>query len=301
LSQTGKLPVIGFLGANNPSIQSQWTTAFVQRLHELGWIEGRTIAIEYRWAEGHIDRSPQIFAEFVRLKVDVIVTHGNSNVVAAKQTTSVIPIVSAAVADPVGANLVISLARPGGNVTGLSSETSDLAGKRVELLRAIIPSIGRLAILANVENPAEISEVQMAARALGLTVAILGVRTAEDIASAIAGLNGRTEAIYVQSDPLFNFNRVKINALAQSARLPTVAGFRLFAEAGGLLSYGANHPDLFRRAAEYVDKILRGTKVGELPVEQPTRFDLVVNLKTAKTLGVNVPPTLLAVADEVIE
>jgi putative ABC transport system substrate-binding protein len=300
-AQTGKLPTIGFLGANNPSIQSQWTAAFVQRLRELGWIEGRTVGIEYRWAEGHFDRSPQIFAEFVRLKVDVIVTHGTANVVAAKQATSVIPIVFAAVSDPVGTNLVVSLGRPGSNATGLSNEAPDLAGKRLELLREIIPGIGRLAILANVGNPAEVSDVQTAARALGLTVVILGVRTGEDIAAGIAGLNGRVDAIYVQSDPLFNFNRVQINALAQSVQLPTVAGFRQFAEAGGLISYGPNFPDLFRRAAEYVDKILRGTKADELPVEQPTKFDLVFNLKTAKALGFTIPPILLARADEVIE
>jgi putative ABC transport system substrate-binding protein len=300
-AQTGKLPTIGFLGANNPSIQSQWTAAFVQRLRELGWVEGRTVAIEYRWAEGHFDRSPQIFAEFVRLKVDVIVTHGTANVVAAKQTTSVIPIVFAAVSDPVGTNLVVSLGHPGGNATGLSNEASDLAGKRLELLREIIPGIGRLAILANVGNPAEVSDVQAAARALGLTVAILGVRTGEDIAVGITGLNGRADAVYVQSDPLFNFNRVEINTLAQSVRLPTVSGFRQFTEAGGLMSYGPNFPDLFRRAAEYVDKILRGTKAGELPVEQPTKFDLVFNLKAAKALGFTIPPILLARADEVIE
>jgi putative ABC transport system substrate-binding protein len=245
--QPVKLATSGFLGANNPSIQSQWTAAFVQRLRELGWVEGRTVAIEYRWADGHFDRSPQIFAEFVRLKVDVIVTHGTANVVAAKQATSVIPIVFAAVSDPVGTNLVVSLGRPGGNVTGLSNEAPDLAGKRLELLREIIPGIGRLAILANVGNPAEVSDVQTAARALGLTVVILGVRTGEYIAAGFAGLNGRVDAIYVQSDPLFNFNRVQINALAQSVQLPTVAGFRQFAEAGGLISYGPNFPDLFRR------------------------------------------------------
>jgi putative tryptophan/tyrosine transport system substrate-binding protein len=300
-AQTGKLPTIGFLGANNPSIQSQWTAAFVQRLHELSWVEGRTVAIEYRWAEGHFDRSPQMLADFVRLKVDVIVTHGTANVVAAKQTTFVIPIVFAAVSDPVGTNLVVSLGRPGGNITGLSNEAPDLAGKRLELLREIIPAIGRLVVLANVDNPAEVSDVQTAARALDLTITILGVRTSEDIAAGIAGLNGRADAIYVQSDPLFNFNRVQINALAQSARLPTVAGFRQFAEAGGLISYGPNFPDLFRRAAEYVDKILRGTKAGELPVEQPTKFDLVFNLTTAKALGFTIPPILLARADEVIE
>jgi putative ABC transport system substrate-binding protein len=235
------------------------------------------------------------------LKVDVIVTHGTANVVAAKNTTSVIPIVFAAVSDPVGTNLVVSLGRPGSNVTGLSNEASDLAGKRLELLREIIPGVGRLAILANVGNPAEVSDVQTAARALGLKVAILGVRTGEDIAAGITGLNGRADAIYVQSDPFFNFNRVQINALAQSVRLPTVSGFRQFTEAGGLMSYGPNFPDLFRRAAEYVDKILRGTKAGELPVEQPTKFDLVFDLKTAKALGFTIPPILLARAAELIE
>jgi len=302
--QAGKLPIIGFLGANTPSVQSQWTAAFVQRLRELGWIEGRNVAIEYRWAEGRFDRSPEIIAEFIRLKVDVIVTHGTANVVAAKQATSVIPIVFATLPDPVGDKVVASLARPGGNVTGLSNQAPDLAGKRLELLREVIPGLRRLAILANAGTPTalpEIGDVQAAAHTLGLEVAILEIRRAEDIAPAIEALKGHAEAIYVQSATIFNFNRIRVNTLALSARLPTVTGFRPFIDAGGLMSYGPNFPDLFRRAAEYVDKILRGAKPGEIPVEQPTKFELVINLKTAQALGLTVPATILFRADEVIE
>ena len=302
--QPGKLPIIGFLGANTPSVQSHWIAAFVQRLRELGWIEGRNVAIEYRWAETRFERSPEIIAEFVRLKVDVIVTHATANILAAKQGTSVIPIVFAAVADPVSIGVVDSLARPGRNVTGLSNQFTDAAGKRVELMREVVPGLRRLAILANVgiaNAVLEIGEVQAAARTLGLEVATFEIGRAEDIAPAFAALKGRAEAVYVFGEPLVNTNRTRISALALDARLPTVAGFRELVDAGGLISYGTNLPDLFRRAADYVDKILRGAKPGDLPVEQPTKFDLVINLKTAKALGLEVPPTLLARADEVIE
>ena len=302
--QAGKLPTIGFLGANTPAVQSQWTAAFVQRLRELGWIEGRTVAIEYRWAEGRVDRAPEIIAEFVRLKVDVIVTHATANILAAKQATSVIPIVFAAVADPVGSGLVASLARPGGNVTGLSNQSTDLAGKRLELLREVVPGLRRLAILANVgiaNTALEIGEVQAAARTLGLEVATFEIRRAEDIAPAFEALKGRADALYVFAEPLVNTNRVRINTLALGARLPTMYGFREFVEAGGLMSYGPNFPDLFRRAGDYVDKILRGTKPADIPVEQPVRFDLVVNLITAKALGLTIPETFLVRANEVIE
>ena len=302
--QPAKLPTIGFLGGNTPEVQIQWTGAFVQRLRELGWIEGRNVVIEYRWAEGRFDRPPEIIEEFVRLKVNVIVTHATANVVAAKQTTSVVPIVFAAVADPVGNNLVASLARPGGNVTGLSNQIANGAGKRLGLLREVVPGLRRLAIMANGSAPnalLEVDEVQTAARTLGLEVATSDIRRAEDIAPAIEALKGRAEALYVQADPLFNTNRVRINDLALSARLPTVSGFREFIDAGGLMSYGANLPELFRRAADFVDKILRGAKPGDLPVEQPTKFDLVVNLTTAKALGLTVPSSLLARADAVIE
>jgi putative tryptophan/tyrosine transport system substrate-binding protein len=302
--QAGKLRMIGFLGAHTPSVQSQWTEPFVHRLRELGWMEDRNIRIEYRWAEGRFDQSPRLADELVRLKVDVIVTHATANVLAAKQATSSIPIVFAAVADPVGNKLVASLAQPGANVTGLSNEAPDISGKRLELLREITPRLRRVAMLANVATPnavLEIREVNAAAPTLDLEVILSEIRKADDIGPAIEALKDRAEALYVQSDPLFNSNRVKVSTLAISARLPTVAGFSLFVEAGGLMSYGPNFPDLFRRAADFVDKILRGAKPDALPVEQPTKFDLILNLTTAKVLGIEVPPTLLARADEVLE
>jgi putative ABC transport system substrate-binding protein len=302
--QPAKLPTIGFLGANTSSVQSQWTAAFVQRLRELGWIEGRTVAIEYRWAEGRSERAAEIAAEFVRLKVDVIVTSGTATVVAVKQATSVIPIVFASVGDPVGTGLIASLARPGGNITGLSNQTNDLGSKRLELLREVVPDLRRLAIMANAGNPAavlEMADVQTAARTLGLEVATFEIWRAEDIASAFQALKDYADVLYVVFEPLVNTNRVRINTLALGARLPTVSGFREFVDAGGLMSYGANLPDLFRHAGEYVDKILRGAKLGDLPVEQPTRYELVINLKTAKALGLEVPPILLTRADEMVE
>jgi putative ABC transport system substrate-binding protein len=302
--QPAKLPTIGFLSATTLSAQRQWIDAFVQRLSQLGWIEGRTIAIEYRWAEGRFERSPALIAELVRLKVDLIVTHATANVIAAKQATSVIPIVFAAVADPVGNNLVASLARPGGNVTGLSNQGPDLAGKRLELLRKVLPGLRRLGILANISAAnalLEIDEVEAAARTLGLAVMSPQIRRAEDIAPAIESLKSSVEALYVQSDPLFNNNRVLVYALALDAHLPTITGVREYVEAGGLMSYGPNLSDQFRRTADFVDKILRGTKPADIPVEQPTRFDLVINLKIAKALGLTIPETLLATADEVIQ
>jgi putative tryptophan/tyrosine transport system substrate-binding protein len=276
----------------------------VQRLRELGWIEGRTVAIEYRWAEGRSERFAETAAEFIRLKVDVIVTAGTAPVIAAKQATSVIPIVFATAGDPVGNKLVASLAQPGGNVTGLSNQSTDLASKRIELLREVVPSLGRLAIMINVGNPAnvlEMGEVQAAGRTLGLEVTTVEIRRAEDIPPAFKALTGRTEALYVVIDPLLNTNRIRINTLALGARLPTMHGIRDYVEAGGLMSYGPNLPDQFRRAADYVDKILRGTKPGDIPIEQPTKYDLVVNLITAQSLGLTIPPMLLARADEVIE
>jgi putative ABC transport system substrate-binding protein len=301
--QPGKLPTIGFLGTSTPAAWSQWTAAFVRRLSELGWIEGRTVAIEYRWAESRGERFTEIAAEFARLKVDVIVTAG-LGVTAAKQATSVIPIVFALANNPVGSGLVASLARPGGNVTGLSVQGTDIAGKRIELLREVTPKLGRLAIMANMDFPdavLEMGEVQAMAKTLGLELAILEIRRAEDIAPVFEGLKSRADALFVCGDPLVIAHRVRINSLALGARLPTMYNYREFVEAGGLMSYGSNVPDLFRRSADYVDKILRGTKPGDIPVEQPTRFDLVINLTTAKALGLEVPPTLLARADEVIE
>jgi putative ABC transport system substrate-binding protein len=295
---------IGFLGAATPSVASQWVAAFVQRLRELGWIENQNLAIEYRWADGRSERFAEIANEFVRIKVDVIMTWSGGPVIAAKQATTVIPIVFASQTDPVGTGLVASLSRPGGNVTGLSVQQTDTAGKRLELLREIVPGLNRLAILANVGGPGavlEMAEVMAAARTLGIEAFTFEIRQAEDIALAFDSFKGRTEALYISTDPLVFTNRIRINTLAQSARLPTMYSQREYVEAGGLVSYGANIPDLFRRSAEYVDKILRGAKPADLPVEQPTKFDLVINLTTAKALGLTIPQTFLLRADEVIE
>jgi putative ABC transport system substrate-binding protein len=273
-------------------------------MHELGWIEGRTVAIEYRWAEGRSERYAEIAAEFIRLKVDVIVTQGTPAVLAAKQATLIIPIVFASAGDPVGTGLVTSLARPGGNATGLSSQQTDTIGKRIEILREVVPGLRWLAIMANVGNPftvLELGEVQATARTVGLEVNALEIQRVQDIGPAFETLKDRADALYVCTDPLVTTNQIRISTLALGTRLPTMSGFREFVDAGGLLSFGANLPDQFRRAAEYVDKILRGAKPGDIPVEQPTKFDLVINLITAKALGLDVPPTLLARADEVIE
>jgi putative ABC transport system substrate-binding protein len=301
--QPAKLPTIGYLGTAAASAWAPWTAAFVQRLHELGWIEGRTVAIQYRWAEGHTERFAEIAAEFVRLKVDVIVTGGNA-AVAAKQASSVVPIVFALASDPVGDGLVATLARPGGNITGLSIQAPDLAGKRLALLREVVPGLRRLAIMVNVDFPAavlEMGEIQAAAGTLGLDVATFEIRRAEDIAPAFEALKGRAEALYVVGDALVIIHRVRINILALTARLPTMLATREYVEAGGLMSYGPSFTDLFRRAGDYVDKILRGAKPGELPVEQPTKFELAVNLTTARALGLTIPESFLLRADEVIE
>jgi putative ABC transport system substrate-binding protein len=299
-----RTPVIGFIGTD-PSVWSSWTTAFVGRLRELGWIDGRTIAIEYRWAEGRPERDAEFADEFVRRKVDVIVAGGTEAAIAAKQRTSVIPIVFPVAGDPVGTGLVASLAQPGGNVTGLSIQQPDVAGKRLELLLEVVPRLRRLAIMVNVGYPAavrEMGEVQAAARTLNIEVAPLEIRRAEDIPSAFEGLKAQAGALYVVADALVAANRTRIITLAQTAaRLPTMFSFRENVQAGGLMSYGSNYPAMFRRAAELVDKILRGAKPGDIPVEQPTKFELVINLTTAKALGVTVPPTLLALADEIVE
>jgi putative ABC transport system substrate-binding protein len=302
-AQPIKVPIIGLLGASTSSAWNNWVNAFVRRLGELGWIEGRNIKVEYRWAEGREERYAEIAAEFVRLKVDIIVTVGSA-VVAARQAAPVIPIVFAVAVDPVATGLVASLARPGGNVTGLSMQATELAPKRLELLREVLPGLRRLAIMANVGYPAsvaEIGEVQAAAHTLGLDVDTLEIRRAEDVAPAFAALKSGAQALYVCGDALITANRIRIITLALGARLPTIYPDRAFLEAGGLMSYGANNADLFRRAADYVDKILRGAKPGDLPVEQPTKFELVFNLITAKALGLEIPATLLARADVVIE
>jgi len=302
--QSGKLPTIGFLGSATAAAQSEWTAALTQRLRELGWIEGRTVAIEYRWAAGRSERFAEFAAEFVRLKVDVILTHNTPPVLAAKQVTSIIPIVFASASDPVGTGLIASLARPGGNVTGLSSATPDIAGKRIELLREVVPGLHRLAILANPDNPyvaLEVREAQAAARTLGLEVVLFEIRRAEDIAPVFEGLKGRAEALEILPDPLLFTHRLRINTLALGARLPTMQPLREYVEASGLISYGPNWTDQWRRAADYIDKILRGAKPADIPVEQPTKFDLIINLTTAKALGLTIPETFLLRANELIE
>ena len=302
--QAAKLPTIGFLGANNASFAMASIDAFVQRLRELSWIENRTVAIEYRWAEGREARFAEIAAEFVRLKVDVILTFATPSSLAVKKATAVIPIVFAAAGDPVGTGLVASLARPGGNITGLSIQQTDLASKRLEILRELLPGLRTLAILVDTGAPnavLESGEVQTAAHTLGLNMVTSEVRRVEDIAPAFDALKGRADALYVCSSPLLTTNRIRVNNLALGMRVPTMYGFRDYIEAGGLMSYGPNLPSLFRRAADYVDKILRGAKPGDLPVEQPTKFDFIINLTTAKILGLEVPPSLVARADEVIE
>jgi putative ABC transport system substrate-binding protein len=302
--QPGKLPTIGFLGTTTQSAASQRTGVFVQRLRELGWIEGRNVAIEYRWADGHSERFAEIAAEFVQNKVDIIVTSGAAPALAARRATSVTPIVFAVAGDPVGTGLVASLARPGGNATGLSQQQTDLGGKRVQLLREVVPGLHRLAILANVGNPSttfEMDEVRTAARALGLELTVFEIRRAEDITPAFEALKGRADALYVVGEALTVTNQLRINTLALGAKLPTISNQREFVETAGLISYGTNFRDLYRRAAEFVDKILHGTKPADIPVEQPTKFELVVNLITAKALGLTIPETFLVRADEVIE
>jgi putative tryptophan/tyrosine transport system substrate-binding protein len=301
--QRARLPTVGVLGGATPATWSTWLSAFIRRLAELGWIEGHTIAIEYRWAEGNSTRAAEFAGEFVRLKVDVILTAGGV-LAAVKSVTSVTPIVFAAASDPIGAGFAASLARPGGNLTGLSLQTTDHAAKRVEILRELMPAARRLAILANSSNPGimlEVREAETAARTFGFQSSTFEIRRSEDIAPAFEAIKGRADVLYVCTDVLVNINRVRINTLALGAGLPTIYGIREYAEAGGLMSYGANITDLFRRAAEYVDKILRGAKPAELPIEQPTKFELVVNLTTAKTIGLSIPPDFLARADEVIE
>ena len=303
--QHEKLPIIGYLGATTAAAEKSRTDAFVQRLGELGWIEGHTVAIEYRWGESRTERFPEIAVELVQLRIDIILATSTAAALACKQATAVIPIVFPLTGDPLGTGLVASLARPGGNVTGLSNQAADLAGKRLEILREVAPGLRRLAILANAEYPgrtSEIADIQTAAHRLGLNVAAFDIRRSEDFAPVFDTMRkDGAEALYVVGDTLMNSNRVCISTLAMNARLPTIYVAREYVEAGGLISYGANIPHLFRRAAELVDKILRGAKPGDIPVEQPTKFELFIILKTAKVLGLTVPDRLLALADEVIE
>jgi ABC-type uncharacterized transport system substrate-binding protein len=293
---------IGILGAD-ATVWKPWMAAFVTRLQELGWIVGENITIEYRWAEGRSRRVSEIAAEFLRQDVDVIVTYGSAvNIL--KQAATTIPIVFAVAFDPVRDGLVQSLSRPGGNVTGVSIRQLDLVGRRLELLRAAIPQLHRLAILADAgyaEPMLEAERVKSTAQELGLEAARLGIWQPQDIAPAFEALRNKADALYVVSDALIAANRARIIRLALSAHLPTILSYDDYVEAGGLMSYGPNYAELFRRAADMADKILHGTQPADIPVEQPTKFDFVINIKTATALGLTLPPPLLATADEVIK
>jgi putative ABC transport system substrate-binding protein len=293
---------IGVLGTD-PTVWKPWVAAFVIRLRELGWIAGDNIAIAYRWAEGSSERVSEIAAAFARQNVDVIVTYGSA-VTVLKQVTTAIPIVFAVAFDPVRSGLVASLAHPGGNVTGMSIQQPDLVGKRLDLLCEVMPRLRRLAIMADAgyaEPMLEAENVRTTARARGLEAARQEIWRSEDIAPAFTALNGKVEALYVVSDALIAANRARILTLARSARLPTILSYGDYVEAGGLMSYGPNFADLFRRAANMVDKILHGTSPGDIPVELPNKFELDINLNTAKALNLTIPEEVLARADEVIE
>src|SRR5262245_11027661 len=262
-AQQAKAATIGLLGTGSAAAQTQWTAAFVQRMRELGWVEGRNLAIEYRWAEGRTERLSELASELVRLKVEVIVTHNTPGPLAAKQATSTIPIVFATAGDPVGTGIVANLARPGGNVTGLSSQSPDLAGKRLQIMREIIPSLHKLAVLADNDNPfvkVDVSHLREAGAGLGIEVATFEMRRFEDIDPAFQALKSRSQALYVPATPVAFANRIRINTLALATRVPTMLGVREYVEAGGLMSYGPNWPHMWRRAADLVDKILRGGK-----------------------------------------
>lgn len=303
-TQTSSKPTIGFLGATTPAIWSSFVAAFIQRMRQFGWVEGSNLAIRYLWAEGRESRYAELAADLVRNNVNVIVTGGTAAVLAAKQATSVIPIVFATAGDPLGTKLVASLSHPGGNVTGLSNQQTDLAGQRIQLLRDVAPSIQHVALMGNVSSPnvvLEMNAAQAAAVKLGIEVMRLEINKASEIDSAIESIRGRADALYVCTDPLMTVNQVRISTWAIRQRIPTIQAFRQYVDAGALMSYGPNFQDLFRRAADFVDKILRGAKPGELPVEQPTKFDLVINATTAKALGLTIPESLLVRATEVIE
>jgi putative ABC transport system substrate-binding protein len=303
--QPGKVARVGFLGNSTAALEANLVKPFRDGLRELGYEEGRDTVIEYRWADGRYERFPVLIAELVALKVDVIVTAGTPASVAVKNATTAIPLVMVAVGDPVATGLVASLARPGGNITGLTSMSVEMEGKRLELLREVIPKISHIAVLWNAASPIQIieeAEVQAAAQVLGMKMLSLGVRTREEIEEALAAImRERAEALLVLADRLFLHHRMRIMDFAAEERLPGVHAYRELVEAGGLMSYGPSYAEMHRRAATYVDKILKGAKPADLPVERPTKFELVINLKAAKMLGLTMPPSIILRADEVIE
>jgi len=304
--QAGKVNRIGLLDFSTPDPARQaWWNAFRQQMRELGYIEGQSVTYEPRWAQGDLDRVPKLAAELVGLKVDVIVTGGQVAAIAAKRATSTIPIVMGTGSDPVAVGLVASLRQPGGNVTGLTSINSELSGKRLELLRTVAPRAARIAILWDAEDAGSrliVDETEAAAKTAGLTIHRVAVGSAAGLEAAFAAVvRGRAGALIIVSTARLFPYRKRIAELAVKHRLPTVGGLREYVEAGGLASYGTDYPDLFRRAAVYVDKILKGAKPADLPIEQPTKFELVINLKTAKALGLTIPQSLLLRTDQVIQ
>jgi len=305
--QPAKMARIGYLSAATPTPEAlHHLEAFRQGLRELGYVEGKSIAVEYRWAHGRFDRLPDLAAELVRVKVDVIVATVTAASLAARDATRTIPVVMVAVSDPVGSGLVDSLARPGGNITGTSAMTAELVGKQLELLKETLPKVARVAVLWNPANQVfqalQLKETEVAARALGVRLQVLEARSPGELDRAFAAMaSKRPGALLVLGDPVFVSHRKRIVDLVAQRRLPAVSGLREFAEDGILMAYGPSFPAMYKRTAVFVDKILKGAKPADLPVEQPTRFELVVNLKTAKALGLSIPPSVLIRADQVIQ
>ncbi len=303
--QAGKIPRVGFMGNSTAALEANLVGPFRDGLRELGYQEGRNIVIEYRWAEGNYERFPALVAELLAVPVDVIVTAGTPATLAVKKATSRVPLVMIAVGDPVGTGIVPTLARPGGNITGLSSIAPDLEGKRLELLREVIPKLSHVTLFLNPLNPFHAVSVRQAfaaTQALGIRLQALEVRTSGELDGAFAAIvRSKPDALLILADRVFLHNRKRMMDFATEQRLPSVNAYREVVEAGGLMSYGPSYEDMHRRAADYVDKILKGAKPGDLPVEQPTKFTLILNLKAARALAIDVPPMLLARADEVIE
>jgi len=303
--QLKKVPRIGYVDAGSPTSTGHRAKAFIQGLHDLGYVERENIVIEYRWAEGKLERLPVLVEELVRLRVDVIVSSATPAIRFAKEQTSTIPIVMAGVTDPVGVGFATSLARPGGNITGLTHLSPELTGKRLELLKEVVPSLLRVGVLWNPNQPgqsAAFKDAQAAAQALKLTLISMEARNREEIERVLSAIaKEQPQALFELPDPLFFFNRQLIPEFAVKHKLPAMYSFREYVDAGGLISYGTSFPGLFYRAATYVDKILKGAKPADLPVEQPTKFELVINLKAAKQIGLTIPPSVLARADRVIK
>ena len=301
----GRIPRVGFMGNSTAALEANLVDSFREGLRELGYEEGRNIAIEYRWADGQYERFAALVTELIAAKVDVIVTAGTPAALAVKKATSTVPLVMVAVGDPVGTGLVPSLARPDGNLTGLSSVAPDLEGKRLELLREIVPSVSRIAVFLNSVNPfhaTSMRQAQTAGKTLGIKVQQYDIRKSEDLDGAFAAIRKeRPDALLILADRVFLHNRERIVDFTGEQHLPNVNAYKELVEAGGLISYGPSYEDMHKRAAIYVNKILKGAKPGNLPIEQPTKFTLIVNLKAAKALGISMPPAVLSRADEVIE